>query len=388
MFYIYQITNKITKKSYIGQTRKTVEKRFKQHCNKRYLNTSLLTRSINKYGKDNFEIKVLLQYENVDQNALNTVEELCISYFKTLRPNGYNIRATVGAISIFNTKELQIYILTKPDGIQFCTYGLSHLEEDYNLDVSGLIKVARNHTTKHLGWKCQSLEENYTTIKKEYLHTHGRYELHNIDGKPSFCSYGIQNASEVIGCNYKSLQARTTPNDIMFRKWIDGWSIVDVNQPIIATPKYLPNATHYELTDPDGRMYCRYGLEGVEEETGLLVESLQALTVPSNRRYGKKLYGWSMRKLSVTPEEQKEIDELQERKKKVVEANNAKRAADNGIKNSKKYLLTSINGEPDMCCIGLVHLKESHGLDGSCLLKVMRGKLSQHKGYKCELITV
>ena len=62
MAYIYVITNKINGKQYVGKTNGIIEKRFQEHisdskrkrCEKRPLYNAM-----NKYGIENFEIKIL-----------------------------------------------------------------------------------------------------------------------------------------------------------------------------------------------------------------------------------------------------------------------------------------------------------------------------------------
>lgn len=85
--WIYLITNLFNGKQYVGQTTIGIEKRFKEHCNK-YKKT-IITKAIKKYGKENFTIKVLgIAY---NQEQLNFSEGFYINYFKTLKPNGYNL---------------------------------------------------------------------------------------------------------------------------------------------------------------------------------------------------------------------------------------------------------------------------------------------------------
>ena len=86
---IYKITNKINGKVYIGQTIKTLERRWKQHCtrakNKRYA----LCEAIKKYGKENFTV------EQIDvacsRDELDTKEIYWIKFYDSMSPNGYNM---------------------------------------------------------------------------------------------------------------------------------------------------------------------------------------------------------------------------------------------------------------------------------------------------------
>lgn len=67
MGYIYKITNKINNKVYVGQTIKTVEKRFNQHknnSNKEYFSQIALYQAFNKYGIENFKVETLEECDN------------------------------------------------------------------------------------------------------------------------------------------------------------------------------------------------------------------------------------------------------------------------------------------------------------------------------------
>ena len=58
MGYIYKITNLINNKLYIGQTKKTIEERFKAHIKvARQHKNRYLYDAMNKYGYENFKIE-------------------------------------------------------------------------------------------------------------------------------------------------------------------------------------------------------------------------------------------------------------------------------------------------------------------------------------------
>ena len=83
---VYKITNKINGKSYIGQTKFSVEKRFKEH---QHCKTSLIGKAIHKYGVENFSIEVLAKCKT--QKELDEMEIFFIAYFDCITPNGYNL---------------------------------------------------------------------------------------------------------------------------------------------------------------------------------------------------------------------------------------------------------------------------------------------------------
>jgi len=101
---IYLITNKETQKNYVGQTlthRKNhgkyrpfgIEGRFQDHlseaiCNTKKKQCTYLNNAIRHYGKDKFEVSLLVECAKED---LDTNEQHCIETHKTLYPNGYNL---------------------------------------------------------------------------------------------------------------------------------------------------------------------------------------------------------------------------------------------------------------------------------------------------------
>jgi len=92
---IYKITNKINGKIYIGQTTRSLNKRWKEHLYNT-TNCSKLYKAIRKYGPDNFTI------EEIDgansQSELNYKEWLLIHKFNSLdRDRGYNLREGGGS---------------------------------------------------------------------------------------------------------------------------------------------------------------------------------------------------------------------------------------------------------------------------------------------------
>lgn len=94
MGFIYKITNKINGKIYIGQTSKTIERRFNTHIKnaKKHINRYLYD-AMNCYGYDNFEVS---QVEECDNALLDDREIYWIKYFNCIIPNGYNMTSGGG----------------------------------------------------------------------------------------------------------------------------------------------------------------------------------------------------------------------------------------------------------------------------------------------------
>lgn len=77
-------------KKYIGQTKKTIEYRFKQHCNQiNSKNCTYLHNAMKKYGINKFTYEII---DEVDNDFLDNLEIYYINEYNTLVPNGYNLQ--------------------------------------------------------------------------------------------------------------------------------------------------------------------------------------------------------------------------------------------------------------------------------------------------------
>lgn len=95
MAYIYQIINKVNGKSYIGQTKYSIQERFKEHIkdSKRFFSSRPIYSAFNKYGVENFEIILLEETKNPDEREIFYINKFK-SYIGFENSNGYN--ATLG----------------------------------------------------------------------------------------------------------------------------------------------------------------------------------------------------------------------------------------------------------------------------------------------------
>jgi group I intron endonuclease len=87
---IYKITNKITGKTYVGQTSKTIQERFQAHLKKarKKVNRRLYD-SMNHHGYDNFIIEEIEKVS--DSITADDREKFWIKELDTIMPNGYNM---------------------------------------------------------------------------------------------------------------------------------------------------------------------------------------------------------------------------------------------------------------------------------------------------------
>ena len=164
---IYQITNEVNRDFYIGKTTKSLEERFQRHIyNSRYQNDTYLYRSMNKYGVENFTIKVL--ESQVDETVLDDRERHWIS---ELNP-AYNLTegGTGGDTSLSPNfiKSMEEYHSRKPRE-EYSTYGMLGKKQSQKWRDS--IKKSNSRTISIEGVVYPSItegEKKYPGIKVRY----------------------------------------------------------------------------------------------------------------------------------------------------------------------------------------------------------------------------
>lgn len=90
MYKLYQITNTINGKSYIGITKLSINERWKVHISNSRKPKYPLHLAIAKYGADSFTVTLL--EENQDRKLISELEEPTIQQLKThITQHGYNV---------------------------------------------------------------------------------------------------------------------------------------------------------------------------------------------------------------------------------------------------------------------------------------------------------
>lgn len=101
---VYKYTNKVNGKVYIGITTRNLEDRHKEHFFKSVNDEKPFYRAIRKYGRNNFELKVIDTAENADELFIKEKKWISFynSYIKSKNSNGYNL--TLGGEGTFGYK--------------------------------------------------------------------------------------------------------------------------------------------------------------------------------------------------------------------------------------------------------------------------------------------
>jgi group I intron endonuclease len=85
---IYQITNVVNSKFYIGKTDKTIQVRFQRHCYNHKTQNTYLYKAMRKYGIDKFTIKILEETSNGNEREVYWIQNLKPHYNMTLGGDG------------------------------------------------------------------------------------------------------------------------------------------------------------------------------------------------------------------------------------------------------------------------------------------------------------
>lgn len=180
--YIYQITNDINQKKYIGKTTKTINERWREHCkdaNKDAYSNRPLYRAIRKYGIEHFHIEEL---EECSLDVLSEREKYWIETTGSFK-NGYN--ATLGGDGKpYIDRELVLRLYNQ---YQSC------------IEVARLIGINKDTVSK-------ILKENKITPRTSgEVNSHGVIMLDKENSAPIKAFTSIANAARWLIDNNKSL---------------------------------------------------------------------------------------------------------------------------------------------------------------------------------------
>ena len=138
---IYLITNKINGKRYVGQTIRPLSERWKDHC--RANDNNYFHNAIRKYGKENFELKIIDAATNGLE--LDAKEIYWINKLNTLFPHGYNLKqggnvSMRGRKGIDNPKARLIYQFGLDGSMVNGYYGVSDAERKTGINGSAIYR--------------------------------------------------------------------------------------------------------------------------------------------------------------------------------------------------------------------------------------------------------
>lgn len=156
--YIYKITNKVNGKSYIGQTRYTIEFRWRQHQHKK--DNTYFHNAIKKYGAENFIVE---QLEECDTSLLNEREIFYIAKYDTFN-NGYNL--TIGGDG--NRRLLLDDCYSEIKELYLSGFSSNKIATLYKVDKASIVKILKQLDVKIRSNKLNINNQEFLELKKDY----------------------------------------------------------------------------------------------------------------------------------------------------------------------------------------------------------------------------
>ena len=164
---IYKITNKVNGKSYIGQTRYTIEFRWKQHQHKK--DNTYFHNAIHKYGIENFSIEIL---EKCNIEDLNSREIFYIAKYDTFK-NGYNL--TIGGDG--NRRLLLDNNYDEIKELYLSGFSSNKIATLYEVDKASIVKILRSLGVKIRSNKLNINHQEFLELVQDYQSGYSLKEL-------------------------------------------------------------------------------------------------------------------------------------------------------------------------------------------------------------------
>ena len=217
MGYIYKITNTLNDKVYIGQTIKTVQKRFTQHknnSNKEYFSQIVLYKAFNKYGIENF---VCEEIEEVPNDKLDEREKYWIEYYDSYF-NGYNSTLGGRTTQLYNWDTddiIEKYMILKSARAVAKEIGCDHSTIDRILNENGVKRFTPSQQqSKPLYFKKKDEIHHFETTREaaEWLIENGITKMTNPNLVRQEITSRIRNNKKYFGFEiYYESKIQSTP---------------------------------------------------------------------------------------------------------------------------------------------------------------------------------
>lgn len=110
---IYLRTNLINGKQYVGQTKDFTKREYDWKCLKGFYSNQRLQEDREKYGLENWSVKIL---EECDDSRMNELERFWIGQLNTIAPNGYN-KNEGGVGGFHQSEEFKQQVSQKTKGV-------------------------------------------------------------------------------------------------------------------------------------------------------------------------------------------------------------------------------------------------------------------------------
>lgn len=187
---IYKVTNKVNGKSYIGQTRYTLEFRWRQHLHKK--DNTYFHNALRKYGADNFSLEVL---EECDVDKLNSREIYYIAKYNTFE-EGYNL--TLGGDGNRRLTLDDKYEEIK--ALYLAGFSTNKIATLYSVDKATITKILRQLGVKIKSNKIDINNQEFLELVQDYK---SGYSLKELAKRYDCSDNGLKDYLKSKGVNLK-----------------------------------------------------------------------------------------------------------------------------------------------------------------------------------------
>jgi hypothetical protein len=137
-------------------------KNLKSFCEEHNLNynsakTSSKTKIVQRWGKNKNWFFIIKNNLNETIEIKDQLEQIILQDNINIKQYNSNMSKIKKGIPCYQSTKNQLYkkyLLTNPEGVQFCILGLKQFCKENNLTLQGMCAVSKNKQTHHKGWKC------------------------------------------------------------------------------------------------------------------------------------------------------------------------------------------------------------------------------------------
>lgn len=211
--FIYKVTNKVNNKVYIGQTRYTVEFRWRQHVNSK--DNCHFHLALRKYGVDNFLVETL---EECDIENLDSREMFYIAKYDSFK-NGYN--STSGGTNGLRCLTLDgCYDEIK--GLYLSGFSSNKIATIYNVDKATIVKILKQLDVKIRSNKLNINHQEFLELVEDYKNG---YSLRELAKRYDCSAPGLKEYLERKGVDLKekyNILNNAKDQEDMIKDYLDG----------------------------------------------------------------------------------------------------------------------------------------------------------------------
>lgn len=146
---VYNIRNKIKKKSYIGVTEFDFKTRYPQEKWWLYTHSHHLKSAVEKYGLENFEVQILWTGETTKEGLIE-LEKKYIDQYNSMIPNGYNL--VYGGKNSDSPKNIKTYELVDFNGNKLKIRNLRAFCREKRLNYGGMLNIVSGKWPQSQGY--------------------------------------------------------------------------------------------------------------------------------------------------------------------------------------------------------------------------------------------